>query len=172
MVQKTGITADQYAGGYLQFVKGPQLGHTYHIKGNTATGDPSGNRVRIELYDKLVDEAITTSSNWLVTGCKYHDLVNCDTGNSTFAVPVGFNMSCVTSGTYGWIQTRGIVMASVNSLAVTAPAIPAVVDSGVTGRVSPYMPVLSSQADQLPIVGLFLHVGSASACAPIWAKLE
>lgn len=99
------VIKDQFAGGYLNITLDTGYGFIYRIKGNDATSGHYSGKILIELYDKLV-VAIDATSDSALIGSLYHDVTNCTSGSGN--IPVGVTMNSMTTGTYGWVCSRGI----------------------------------------------------------------
>ena len=156
------ITKDQFAGGYLTVIAGTGRGFVYRIKGNTVTGLPDGpasGNFRLELYDK-VQTTLTADSDINVIGCKYANLEAALVG--TDEVPAGVTMRGMTATYYGWIQTKGIGLAAVNTTTTCAigdilvlAAIDAAGEAGCVATLGQY--TTSTEVSQLttePLVGV------------------
>jgi hypothetical protein len=161
-----GITADQFAGGYISIVAGSGSGYTYRILGNTAAGTPATGETYIELCEKLFT-AVDTTTAFLIQGSKYANLEPAQQIVPRLANAVGFTTVGQTATNYGWICTKGATtavigtpIASVGALVVTstntAGAVAAQCDSGTV----------------YAIVGRVLQTYSATTYALIDACLE
>ena len=98
-------TVDQFAGGYLTITDDSGEGHTYRIKGNTATDDPTTGDIRIELKDKLA-VALDATSDIAITGSLYANLESATTTDNAAA---GVAVVAQAAGDFGWVQTKGVV---------------------------------------------------------------
>jgi hypothetical protein len=97
-------TADQFAGGTAVVTNtGSGTGYSYRIKGNTATGDPTTGYCYLELYDKLVT-ALDTTTDLSIAGSRYS---NCEGATTTDKILAGATMTSHSSGSYGWVCTKG-----------------------------------------------------------------
>jgi hypothetical protein len=145
----SGITADQFAGGYISVVAGSGTGYTYRIKGNSAAGTPVAGETYIELYDKLYSTLDTTTA-FIIQGSKYANLEPANPILPRLANSVGVAVVGQTAANYGWICTKGATtvvlgtpLASVGALVITstntAGSVVAQCDSGtvyaIVGRV-------------------------------------
>lgn len=104
------VTEDQYAGGYLTVTLGTGIGHTYKIKGNTAsaTVDEVDNTVVVTLADSVVTDMAATD-NIVVKTARTKTVVE---GTAT-TDPVGVAMATTTAATSGktqyfWAQIAGV----------------------------------------------------------------
>jgi len=98
------VTAGMYAGGYLTITDDTGEGHTYRIKGNTATDDPATGDFRIELCDKIV-VALDATSDIAITGSLY---ANLEPSTTTDTAVSGVSMVAQAAADYGWVQTAGV----------------------------------------------------------------
>lgn len=100
-----GIIAGQFAGGYLHTTDDTGEGYTYRIKGNTASGNPTGTNYRLELHEPL-QVAIDATTDYTITPCLYND-VEAATA-ATDNVVVGVSVSTTTAAKpFAFIQTSG-----------------------------------------------------------------
>ena len=98
-------TADQVAGGYLTISSGPGIGHTYRVKGNQAS---DGTACTVELYD-TIQVGLDATSDVTISPCLYANVEGAVSGTTQNSVPVGVSVSAMTSGSYGWILTKGSI---------------------------------------------------------------
>jgi hypothetical protein len=98
-------TKNQFAGGKITITDDTGEGYTYNIIGNTATGNPAANNIRVELASPL-QVAVTASSDFAITGSLYNDLI---VATSTDYCVAGVSMASQAADDYGWIMTRGTV---------------------------------------------------------------
>ena len=68
------ISANDYAGGYLQITADAGEGIQYRIKSNSATAATTSGKVDIELYDPI-KVALTTSSDIAIVGNLWYNVV-------------------------------------------------------------------------------------------------
>lgn len=178
IITKATVTADDYAGGYITLSSGNSAtSHTYRIKGNTATGDPSSGNIRIQLYDKL-QAGINSSQSYSIMGCKYANLEASNAATGTDMVAAGVSLIKVTTaGDYGWILTKGIV--GVLSDASTLLAGRAVQMSTTTvGAVAPALAVISTLTSTAygaridPIIGYSCVNSTAATFVPVYVDVE
>jgi len=107
------ISADRWAGGYLLISKDDSAlgvnhqGHTYRIKGNTASGTPAAQKLYIELYSPL-QGTVGSTSDISICGSLYANLESATAQTDTQVA--GVNVSPIlTADSYGWVQTKGPV---------------------------------------------------------------
>lgn len=100
-----GVTANQYAGGYVCINGGSGAGFIYRIKGNTATGNPASGNIRMELREPLVVR-LTPNTDISITPSPWNDIVVADTSTNVIVAGVSMNTT-TTSKPYGWFQTSG-----------------------------------------------------------------
>jgi hypothetical protein len=122
-IEIASITADQFAGGYLQILTAPTTGVgegiQYRIKSNSATSATVTNDVDFELYDPI-KVALTTASDIIISGNQYNKLVS---ATATDMLVAGVSPIAFTSGYYGWFQTSGVATVLVETNGTAVPAI-------------------------------------------------
>ena len=100
-----GVIAGQFAGGYLHTTDDTGEGYTYRIKGNTASGNPTGTNYRLALYDPL-QVAIDATTDYTITPCLYNDVEAATVATDNIVVGV----SCATTTSakpFAFIQCGG-----------------------------------------------------------------
>jgi len=107
IVMTLSATADQYAGGYFVTTDDTGEGYTFRIISNTAKNDPATGKIRLKL-DKPLAVAIDTSTDCAIQGCHYANLEIATTTDLVLAGVTCRTMD-VSSASYGWVQTKGIV---------------------------------------------------------------
>lgn len=100
-----GVTAQQFAGGYLHATDDSGEAYTYRIKGNTATNDPASGDIRVELYDKL-QVAVDATTDVAITGSLYANLEAAT--QATDEVVAGVSVANMSEGEFGWVQSKGV----------------------------------------------------------------
>ncbi len=108
------VTADQYAGGYLNITDGTGIGHSYRIKGNTATGNPASGNFRMELNEGLV-LALDATSDISITGNPFANLEVATAATDIVISGVTIKAITVATNAYGWVQTRGVCVITVDA---------------------------------------------------------
>lgn len=107
------VTANQYAGAYLQIANdggdGIGEGIQYRIKSNSATDATTSGKVDIELFDPL-KVALTTASDIAITGGLWYNVLAATAGTDYIAS--GVSPIAFTANYYGWFQTAGIALIS------------------------------------------------------------
>ena len=99
----TAVTAGQFVDGTLTVAVTPGLGEEYTIVAHgTAT---NGSSWSITL-DRPLRTAWTASTKVTVRRSPYSGVVKCPT--SLTGIVVGVGLFAVTSGEYGWLQTKGV----------------------------------------------------------------
>ena len=114
-------TKNQFAGGKITITDDTGEGYTYNIIGNTATGNPATNNIRVELASPL-QVAVTASSDFAITGSLYNDLI---VATSTDYCVAGVSMASQAADDYGWVITRGTV-GILSEGTVSLPLLPAI----------------------------------------------
>ena len=102
------VANNQFAGGVLSITKDTGVGYTYRVKGNTATGNPTGGNFRLELCEKL-KVALNNTSDIAIAAPKYANLAANTFVEGSATNIVGVAMSAASNDNYGWVCTRGIV---------------------------------------------------------------
>jgi hypothetical protein len=99
------VTADQYAGGYLVVTDDTGEGHTYRVKGNTATDDPVTGDILINLWEPI-RVALDATSDVAIQGCRW---ANVEPATTTDYDCCGVSMTAQDAGDYGWVCSKGVV---------------------------------------------------------------
>ena len=136
------ISADDWAGGYLQITDDAGEGHQYRIKSNSATGATTSGKVDVYLYDPI-QVALTTASDLAVTGSLWYNVVGATAG--TDYIVSGVTPISFTANYYGWFQTAGI--ATILSDTAIANGDNLTLSDGVTGAVQ------LKDAETEPLIG-------------------
>jgi len=161
-------TASQFAGGYIAITSGNGAGFTYHIKGNTVTGDPVTGDCYVELYDKVV-VAIDSNSDIAIAGCKY---ANLEGSTITDKVPAGVTVTNNSASSYGWVTTGGLTGALQDA---NVPVIGQLVtlSTNTTGAITP-VPTTSSGSvyASTPVLGYYVEAGSSADYSLVCLTLE
>lgn len=100
-----GIIANQFKGAYLHTTDDTGEGYTYRIKGNTASGTPTGTDYRLELYSPL-QVAIDNTTDYTITPSLYNDLEAATAATDNIVVGVSVATSTAAKP-YAFVQTRG-----------------------------------------------------------------
>jgi hypothetical protein len=160
IINKSGVSVDDYAGGYLTIVDyAGQIGHTYRIKGNTASGVPLSGYFRAELYSRLM----TTVANGTVisiAGCKYNNVEPAAWTNSDVAVGVSIQSSSTTK-CYGWVQTKGIAACLQDTTTPLSSYTAYMSTGGSVGEVGMHVET-ETGLTTVPAVGKYVQGGTAS----------
>ena len=136
------ISANDYAGGYLQVTDDAGEGIQYRIKSNSATAATTSGKVDIELYDPL-KVALTTSSDIAIVGNLWYNVVGATAG--TDYIISGVTPIAFTANYYGWFQTAGV--ATILADGTIAIAQNLTLSDGVAGAVH------AKDAETEPLVG-------------------
>ena len=154
------VIKDQFAGGYINMNLDTGYGFIYRIKGNDATSDHYSGKILIELYDKLVVAIDATTDAGLV-GSLYTDLRALPP--TTCWIPVGVTMNSMTTGTYGWICTRGAVsVLQESAIANGAVIAQAATTAGAVSRAGSGTTSVSG-GYSAPIVGYCMQTSAGNA---------
>jgi hypothetical protein len=139
----TGVTANEFAGGYLNITDATGEGYQYRIKANQATG-ASGTGALITLYDPLIlaldATSVGTMTNHPLDGVVTHTAPGGGGyGGTATQFIVGKGVRSAADGEYFWIQTWGPCLlqagtgtgaAAGNGFHIGAPLQPAEDDNG------------------------------------------
>ena len=110
-----GVTANDYADGFIHFNKGTGLGYAYKIKSHPVA--VANANLTITLYDP-VRLAVANGANYTLVMNPHRGVV---IGAATVAGDnplVGATVIPLTANYYGWVQTRGPVALLVNGTLV------------------------------------------------------
>lgn len=100
------VSVNDYAGGTFHTTADVGEGYTYTIKGNNATGDPSTNDFRLEIYEPL-KVAIDNTTDFAIFGHPYSNLEIATAATDIAVVGVTVNTMDVSAEAFGWLQTYG-----------------------------------------------------------------
>jgi len=104
----TGVTVDEYAGGYLCITNDTGEGEMYRIKSNEASGS-AGVGSLIEIHDGIRTALDNTSVGIMISNeysaVKVHTAADPNVENCVGKAVVG-----ATSGQYLWVQTWGVAL--------------------------------------------------------------
>ncbi len=105
-----GITADQFAGGYLQILAGAGGSYEYRVKGNTASGAKTSGAAHtyyLELYEPL-QQTLDGTTTIRILGSKYANLESATA--TTDAILAGVTTCSHAAASWGWVRKlRGVV---------------------------------------------------------------
>lgn len=153
-------TANEYADGWLVCNVGTGLGQIYRIKKNTAAYAPC----KVWLYDPIIVAVAATAELTLIKN-KYLDVIAYP-GDSITGPPVGVPLITITSGYYGWLQTRGYCVMIVDDGATVVVGNNVIPGNTDAGAVDP------NAADTHPVLGVVVHIAGTDEYATIDLKLE
>lgn len=103
-----GVSADQYAGAYLQITDGDGCGYQYRIVGNTAAvqlTSGSAYTYYVELFEPL-EQAVSQRSWHRIVGSRYANLESATPATDMWLA--GVTLCSHASGSYGWVQANGL----------------------------------------------------------------
>lgn len=160
-VGATAVTADQYAGGFLQVNDATGEGHQYKVISNTAC-DASGT-TQIQLEDPIAVALAATSEVSLIPS-KFNGVVHSATEE---ALPVGVPVVAIAEDAYGWVQTSGVACCLITG----TPAVGTMVTAGSTAG---SLAAMNSTLDiDVPIVGIMgFTAGVTTEYKPVDLRLE
>lgn len=183
IVKGSGVTADKYAGAYLTIQSGTtgQVGHTYRIRGNTATGTPLAAHFRCQLYEKLLAHYGSNSTVEIFPN-KFSNLQTSGmvAAGSSEGLIVGVSVQSCSADHWVWVQTRGIRAVFTTGAAIASyPGVPAtcstdggglaVLADGVTSMVYGAFTNIGRGRQR---IGHFVDMGSTSSFNLISLQLE
>jgi len=124
---QTGVTANQYAGGYLAITNASTgKGENYRIKSNTATY--STNHVDFTLYDPLLS-GLADDDTINVSPARYNGVVEGAAGEPA----VGVAVAAIAAAGFGWLQFAGPACVLVTTGAGVEDGV--AIQAGATGGV-------------------------------------
>lgn len=126
------VAANLVAGGQMVIVAGVATGYSYQIKSNSAVSGATG--LSIVLSDAL-QQNLTTSTRVALVKNPYNGVIISPATKS--GAPVGVAVSNLASGTYGWIQTRGVAPVLTETTGVPAGVAVGTNLANTAGAVSP-----------------------------------
>lgn len=158
-VGATAVTADQYAGGFLQVNDGTAEGKQYRIQSNTACG--SAGTTTVTLAEPVVVAMTNTGSEVSLIPSPYNGVIESTTAAN---LPVGVAMCDAPAASFYWAQTRGIACTLIDG----TPAVGAwVVPGSVAGSVSAASATIATTVAN-PIVGqMFATAGVTTEYKPV-----
>ncbi len=150
------VTADQFAGGYLNITDGTGLGYVYRIKGNNATDVPASGDFRIQLHEPL-QVALDTTSDIAITGSLYANLEVATSATDTVLAGVTCSNMDVSVASFGWICVKGVWTVNVDATDITIGDI-LVLSGDVSGAVHTFGDAVTTGIayDEEEIVGTAL----------------
>lgn len=163
----SGVTADEYAGGYLNITDATGEGFQYRIKGNEATGS-AGTGFLVTLYDPIQVALDNTSVGTMVAnrldGVVVHTPANY--GGTATQACVGKAAVAATSGEYFWVQTWGeaLIKAGAGTFIKGAPIQLAEDDAG-SGQV----PVATE--NRIQVIGVALEAAADTVWGPVFLQI-
>lgn len=159
----TGVTLDEYAGGFLTITDATGEGYMYKIKGNEATGS-AGTGFLVTL-EEGIQVALDNTSIGSMVACKYNGVVAHTPADPNTQVCVGRAMVSATVGEYIWIQVKGVasVKAGVATIDVGEEVILAEDDAG-SGQ--------TGLAENVQVIGTALADGADTVWAPVLLDIE
>jgi len=125
-ITASGVSANDFAEGYLVVDEGTGAGETYKIRSNTATD--SDGLIQVTLYDGLKTAWDTSDTDVTLIPSPYKDVIVCPTDG--IILPVGVPLIAVTANYYFWGQTWGPCGVKIDG---TAGALGAAIDERLLG---------------------------------------
>lgn len=147
-------TANQYAGGYLSADTGPGNGIVYGIDSHPAAAQSAAIVFTLN-SDDPIQVAFTTATRLGVIANKYNGVIQFPVTTATGTL-VGVAAYAIASGSFGWIQTKGIAA----PLIAGTPALGALIMSpGTTAGAS--VIVTTTNLIVAQFVGRMCQIGAA-----------
>ena len=172
------LAAHQLQGATLIISSGTGIGYQYRIKDNTASADPAAGLIRLELYDTVRSASLDTTSTANIVPSKYANLFYA-AANTAAGLPVGVSLNTATTGSWVWIQTKGIapvIMGGLNVLAGGADLLsigkPAVLSTSGSVRAISSTTGAVPEIQYTPIVGIVAALASSGAVGAVALNLE
>jgi hypothetical protein len=156
----TTAAAGAFDEGYMVVNDNDGEGQTYKIKNNPAIA--SATAFTLELFDPI-SVALTSSSQVCLVHNTYNNVVE---GSSTTAQPAGVPLKTLTTGYFGWLQTRGV--ASV--LCGTTGSLGAMGIAAATGAVTDMTDVTAPETEYW--VGRFIVAGVSTEYRPFFLMID
>jgi len=162
----SGVTLNQYAGGYVSITDDAGEGYTYRVRGNTAT---ASNVTDLRLYD-AIKVLLTTASDIMITGLMTWKARPATA--ATDAMVVGGSMAAMTANYFGWAQTRGVYTALTDLATVKGDIL--TLSDGVAGAVQTIGGGGTNAVDLTtePTVGRCLADGDTTGHTAVFLTLE
>lgn len=160
----TGV-ANLYAEGFLGVDTTPGNGYMYRVSGHGAIASSTAFTLNLD-PDDPIQVALTTSSRVGLHTNPWKLMVQCPTAIT--ARVAGWAVSPLAINAYGWVQTRGPVMALINGTpAITSP----VANSGTTaGAVDVW--TTAAAAVTITPVGYMMQVGVTAKNNAVFATVD
>jgi hypothetical protein len=152
----TAVAANHYAGGYLQINTGVGAGRSYRIASNTEVS-AAATAVTFNLEDRFAAYDGTTRVAVVPNPCA-GVLVG-----AVGATPAGVAVVAIDSGSYGWIQTAGMVAALITG----TPAVGSPVILGAAGALAVIVAATSAAVGNMTAT-----VGVTGQYKPVMLNLE
>jgi len=159
----TAATANEYSEGYLCVNDATGEGYTYKISGHAAVA--SAGVITVELFDPIKVALVAATSEISLIHNTYNGVVE---GTSATRSPAGVPYVDISSGDYGWLQTRGVA-AVLNGSACTLGA-RLMADASTAGAVTDQTDVTAPQAEWQ--VGFAITVGVSTEYKPIFLTID
>jgi hypothetical protein len=162
----TGLTKDEYAGGYLNITDATGEGYQYRIKANEASNATVG--CLVTLYDELIlaldNTSVGTLTNHPMDGVVTHTAA--DYGGTATQFIVGKGVRSSADGEYFWVQTWGpcLLQAGTGTIIQGAPIQAAEDDNGS-------VQVVVSTENRVQVIGYGLEAGADTVWAPCFLTI-
>ena len=158
-----------FAEGYATVSVTPGGGDIYKIASHAALTNATAGDVVNLAPGQALRRAITTAASKIdLSRHPYAGAIEVPVTTIT-GVPVGVAVSAITSGGFGWLQTRGACGVLQDSTAVVGTE--TVVPSAVAGAAGPYTAVAANSAIEIPI-GQVLVVAADTAFSTVFLTID
>jgi len=160
----TTATANEYAEGYLSVSFGTGIGQTLKIASHAAlTSGGTGEYVNLE---DPIQVALDTTSRIDLTPNVYSGVLTVTT-DAAISVPCGVPLRTVTSGSYAWFQTRGVVAVAADATIAAGYEVQGDTDDAAGGKVT----VTGTDA-QVWKIGHALQAAADTYSHPIYLTID
>ena len=156
-----GITADQFAGGYLCISNGTGSGYTYRIQGNTVSGSPATGQIYIRLWKPLA-ATLDATSDISIAGNRWANLESATSATDPLVAGVVVGaVTDISDKPYGWVQTKGII-GVLTDASVPSKGDPVMLSRVTTGNCSQAHQLAGNNLDlEDPLIGICWDPGAS-----------
>jgi len=160
----TGVTANDYGGGYLLVDTTPGLGYAYRISSHPTAANAAPCVITLEPEDGLQVALTAAGSKCTLVRNPYNGVIQTPITTLTGAC-VGAAVYPIPSGEYGWIQSGGVTSVLIAGTPGVGQAV--VVPGTVAGCV-----VVDGATAPTDVVGRMLVTGVAGKCLPVALTID
>lgn len=138
----TAATANEYSAGYMFTTDAAGEGTAYQISSHPAAGSAAS--LELTLFDPIQGTALTTSSEVSLVHNTYNAVQ--EVASSTLR-PAGIPLVSISSGDYGWFQTKGAAAALCDT--ATTLGAPQKASGSVAGGIADMTDILGASSEVL-----------------------